>query len=272
VEYNLTEHCNLSCYACDHASPLLPRKFATVEDFARDFEALADVFHSKQLRIVGGEPLLHPQLFDFLKEARRIGIADAIVLITNGVLLPQMPDQLWELIDQLWVSVYPGIKSKFDEEKYTEICKARDIRLEVWRVDKFYRTIINDRIEDPALVKKIFQECKMVSEYSCHTVHEGRFYKCSVAPFMGPRLALRGVDFNNYETDGISLHNNPTLYEDIDRCLNGPTPLAACSFCLGTSGPLVAHRQANRQGRSDWLNEDNRPDIEVARANLTADS
>ena len=25
VEVNLTEHCNLSCRACDHASPLLPR-------------------------------------------------------------------------------------------------------------------------------------------------------------------------------------------------------------------------------------------------------
>ena len=135
VEYNLTEHCNLSCYACDHASPLLPTKFTTVEAFSRDLEALAGVFHSEQLRIVGGEPLLHPQLLEFLTEARRIGIADAIVLITNGVLLPEMPAELWELIDQLWVSVYPGIKSKFDESKYTEICKAHDIHLMVWRVE-----------------------------------------------------------------------------------------------------------------------------------------
>src|SRR6478736_2087477 len=91
VEYNLTEHCNLSCYACDHASPLMREKFASVDEFKRDFEALAQVFHSKQFRIVGGEPLLHPKLTEFLSVARRIGIADSIVLITNGVLLHKAP-------------------------------------------------------------------------------------------------------------------------------------------------------------------------------------
>src|SRR5438094_7310590 len=96
VEYNLTEHCNLSCYLCDHASPLLSKKFAILEDFVRDFEALSHVFHSTQLRIVGGEPTLHPQLLTFLREARRIGIADNIVLLTNGVQLHRMPAELWE--------------------------------------------------------------------------------------------------------------------------------------------------------------------------------
>jgi hypothetical protein len=27
-DFNLTEHCNLSCCECDHASPLLAKKFA----------------------------------------------------------------------------------------------------------------------------------------------------------------------------------------------------------------------------------------------------
>jgi hypothetical protein len=31
--------------------------------------------------------MLHPRLIDFLTEARRIGIADSIVLVTNRVLL-----------------------------------------------------------------------------------------------------------------------------------------------------------------------------------------
>ncbi|HEY1452878.1 MAG TPA: hypothetical protein VGF57_05390, partial [Roseiarcus sp.] len=90
-DFNLTEHCNLSCCECDHASPLLASKFASVESFSWDLEALARVFHSKQIRILGGEPLLHPQLTGFLTEARRIGVADSIVLITNGVLLHQAP-------------------------------------------------------------------------------------------------------------------------------------------------------------------------------------
>jgi MoaA/NifB/PqqE/SkfB family radical SAM enzyme len=265
VEYNLTEHCNLSCYACDHASPLLPKKFATVEEFSRDFEALGTVFHSRQLRLLGGEPLLHPHLLEFLTEARRIGIADAIVLITNGVLLHEAPDELWGLIDELWVSAYPGVNRKLNDTQCAQICKAHDVLFRTWRVESFNRMIINNRIDDPKLVKTIFRKCKLAGEISCHTVYEGRFYKCSIAPFMGPRLALRGISFDNRNIDGVSLHKNPKLSEDLDRCLNGPTPLAACSYCLGSLGPLVPHRQLNRDGRSQWLEEDNRPDIEMVR-------
>jgi hypothetical protein len=76
---------------------------------------------------------------------------------------------------------------------------------------------------------------------------------------------LRGIAFDNRTVDGVSLHNNPKLFEDLDCCLNGPKPLAACSYCLGTSGPMVAHRQLSRDGRSQWLQEDNRPDIEAVR-------
>jgi hypothetical protein len=87
---------------------------------------------------------------------------------------------------------------------------------------------------------------------------------------MGARLALRGVSFDNIPVDGVALHDNPNLYEEIDRCLSGPTPLAACSYCLGTSGPSVAHHQLNRTGRSRWREEDNSGDIEAVRLSLLA--
>jgi len=268
VEYNLTEHCNLSCYGCDHASPLLPEKFADVQDFARDFEALASVFHSQQFRIVGGEPTLHPRLLDFIAEARRINIADSIVLITNGVLLHEAPAELWERIDQLWLSAYPGVSRKLDHDECARICQAHNVILKVWYANEFNQTVINNRIDNPELVNGIFRECKMAGEYSCHTVHEGRFYRCSIAPFMEPRLAMRGVSFSNREIDGVPLHDNPSLYEDIERCLNGQTPLAACSYCLGSSGQFVPHHQLNRLGRRQWLEEDNSRDIEVVRVRL----
>ena len=41
VEYNLTEHCNLRCRGCGHASPLFPEKFASLATFREDLEALA---------------------------------------------------------------------------------------------------------------------------------------------------------------------------------------------------------------------------------------
>ena len=73
VEYNLTEHCNLSCYQCDHASPLMPKKFASLADFERDIRAFAEAAHVEEFRLVGGEPLLHAELLEFVvKEKMRI--------------------------------------------------------------------------------------------------------------------------------------------------------------------------------------------------------
>jgi len=267
VEYNLTEHCNLSCYSCDHASPLMPTKFARLEDFSRDLTALARVFHASQLRILGGEPLLHPELPLFLAEARRIGIADRIAIFTNGVQLHRAPKELWELIDELWISVYPGVERRLSDHDCAQICAAHDVSLHISQWQEFNRSLINQRIEDPALIKAVFRECKSAS---CHTVHEGRFYRCCVAPFMKQRLGLRGVAFDNQAIDGVALHDNPNLYEELYACINSRTPLAACAYCLGTSGPLIEHRQLNQHGRSLWLQEDHRPDIEAVRVRLLA--
>ncbi|MFI5001750.1 MAG: radical SAM protein [Reyranellales bacterium] len=266
VEYNLTEHCNLSCYGCDHASPLLPEKYAVVEDFARDLEALARVFHSSELRIVGGEPLLHPKLFEFLREGRRIAVADAVVLYTNGVLLHEMPDELWDLIDVLHISVYPGVKRRLDDAECARRCEAHGVKLDIDHLPEFNRTLINQRIESKKLVEAIFLNCQTALE--CNTVYQGRFYKCAIAPFMGARLALQGIDFDNLASDGVSLHDNATLHEDLDGYLNSRKPLAACSYCLGSSGPQVAHHQLNRRGCAAWRKEDNQADIDSVREHL----
>jgi MoaA/NifB/PqqE/SkfB family radical SAM enzyme len=268
VEFNLTEHCNLSCYACDHASPLLPRRFATVESFSKDVAALSRVFHSQQFRIVGGEPLLHPQLVDFLLELRRIKIADATVVITNGVLLDRVPAAFWTLIDELWVSRYPGVKLGLALDTCEATCRQHGVQLRLHDMGRFQRTLLNNRIENHDLIQTVFRECRMAGDYSCHTIYEGRFYKCSIAPFMEPRLALRGVTFLNRKIDGVTLHDNPNLYDEVERCLTSPTPLAACAYCLGTSAPYVRHHQLNHSGRLDWLREDHQADIDEATRRL----
>ena len=56
IEYNLTEHCNLRCYHCDHASPLMPKKFADLDEYGRDVRALAKAVHVEEFRVVGGDP------------------------------------------------------------------------------------------------------------------------------------------------------------------------------------------------------------------------
>jgi len=269
MEYNLTEHCNLSCYQCDHASPVVPKKFASLDEFERDMRALSEAVHLAELRLVGGEPLLHPQLIDFMKVTRETGVADAIKVYTNGVLLHTMPDEFWAQTDTLWVSTYPGVRRRMSDEAISAKCAEHGVLLDLRPViTEFNRTCINNRVEDQDLVKRIFRECKMANEYECFAIYDGMFFRCSVAPFAQKRLRLAGVDFPGPEVDGIPLHGNPRLREEIERRLRSNEPMAACSYCLGSSGPMIEHRQMNRQGCKAWLEEDNEADIAFARRNV----
>ncbi len=53
-----------------------------------------------------------------------------------------------------------------------------------------------------------------------------------------------------------ALHDNPSLQRDLERYLGDAAPLAACSYCLGSSGQAVTHRQLDNAGCSAWLEED----------------
>lgn len=269
VEYNLTEHCNLSCYQCDHASPLMPKKFALLADFERDIRAFAEAAHAEEFRLVGGEPLLHPQLLDFIKVARESGVGDKIKIYTNGQLLHTMADEFWALTDVLWVSTYPGIRRRMSDEAIAAKCAEHGTLLDLRpTITEFNRSVINNPVEDHDLVSRIFSQCKMANEYSCFSIYEGMFFRCSVSPFMQARLSMKGIDFPGPEVDGIRIHGNPRLRDDLEARVRSKEPLRACTYCLGSSGPMIAHRQINRQGGKAWLEEDNRADIEFARRNV----
>ena len=79
----ITTRCNLGCAACARTALKLKSAFMSRADFER---TLALLPHAYRIVLVGlGEPLLHPELVDFIRLAvsygRRVG------LVTNGMLL-----------------------------------------------------------------------------------------------------------------------------------------------------------------------------------------
>ena len=266
VEYNLTEHCNLSCYHCDHASPLMARKFASLEDYERDIRAITEAVHVQEFRLVGGEPLLHPQLLDFIRIARDADIGDAIKIYTNGVLLHTMPEEFWQAIDILQISRYPGVRLRMSEEEIRARCEEHGIELEFCPVmDVFQMRLLNDPIDDAKLVRSIFHECHIANAWGCFSLYRGMFFRCSVAPFIAPRLALAGKQGPPLEADGVPVLGNPNLRAELAECMTTRTPLAACNHCLGTSGPDMAHRQMSRSDGEAWLAEDHAEQVAFAR-------
>jgi len=72
-EYHVAWHCNLNCKGCGHNSNLYTRpRFGDLEHFRRDMNRLTELFSNiSKIRLMGGEPLLNPQLGEFITSARR---------------------------------------------------------------------------------------------------------------------------------------------------------------------------------------------------------
>jgi len=259
AEYNLTEHCNLRCAGCSHSSELLPKKFAEVKEFQRDLAVLSQVLHLKELKLLGGEPLLHPDLLEFLRCARASGLAEEITLVTNGLLLHRCDPATFELIDRLWVSLYPGVRLRVEERELESLSKRHNFKLELKRIDSFRVTMLNSRHRDATLVRRIFGQCALAHDWSCHTVHQGYYFKCSPAPFLTGRLALRGESVQNRDSDGVRIHDNPRLREELEAYLRDEEPLEACYYCLGSSGRSFPHRQLNSKELREEIGRSRKP-------------
>lgn len=255
-EYNVTEHCNLRCSGCDHASPFLPERFASVADFERDLLQLGAALRADEVKLVGGEPLLHPRLIDFARIAKDSGVARIVTVVTNGVLLHRFDERLWEPIDRLWVSIYPGVTIRADLDELQRTAERRGVELWRKRTTDFRVTLLNHPNRDAALVREVFAKCGLAHEFSCHTLHEGRYYRCSPSPFIEPRLAARGVSFENRSRDGVPIHGNANLRAQLAAYLRSEEPLAGCACCLGTVGITRPHRQLGRASLQEELDED----------------
>ena len=74
-------------------------------------------------------------------------------------------------------------------------------------------------------------------------VSNGRFFKCTKPTRIRERLAISGIDYQYADQDGVDLHSGPFLRRRLEKYLASKTPLGACRYCLGTSGPEFDHHQ-----------------------------
>jgi hypothetical protein len=232
---------------------MLPEQFADLASFTRDIEVLSTVLEARELKFVGGEPLLHPQLLDFIRVAKESSIANSLVLVTNGVLLHKAPEELWSLIDGMWISVYPGVKFRFDWEWIQRI--ADEHKIFVWRKEtpRFVESSLIEEIRSEELVQMVYQNCDQAHLYSCHTVYQGRYYICEPSVWVQSRLRLHGIDFKNRDADSIPIHDNPHLHDDLDELVRRKQPLAACRYCLGVWARSTPNEQLSRSGIQTFL-------------------
>jgi organic radical activating enzyme len=250
VELHVVEHCNLRCAQCCNMSPYLPERVSSVEDVRATCDRLREVVRPDVLKIMGGEPLLHPDVGGLLRTIRESRVAPRVRLFTNGLLLRSLDDAAFALLDELTVSTYASAPVKGELLAETEARAQRfDVVLNVKAVDTFSR-VLTTEARSPSEVQATYDACWL--RHRCLVVRSGVFYKCTRAAYHADyhaQVALDGRDLDAETTQrrlGIPL-DAPNFSERLAAYLGSREVLASCTHCLGSSGPLAGHVQLRRR-------------------------
>lgn len=243
VEVNVVHHCNLACRACSHLSPVLPKQLADHRQVTNDFAVLGRYYHATQVRVIGGEPLLHPELTQILKTIRASSICDQVRVATNGILLDRMTEQFWNLVDEVCISIYPGKEPSVEQlASWRRQAELHNVTLITYSFDHFRMSYSELGTSNQSLTQRIYQTCLVAHHWRCHTVENSTLYRCPQSLFIPQVLQLDGPLL-----DGLPLIDHPAFGDDLLRFLESSDPLRACRHCLGSVGALFPHEQIVRR-------------------------
>jgi len=235
LELNIAHHCNLNCRRCSHLSPTASKYFMQPERVLKDLTILGKFCQSRQIRLLGGEPLLHPELMQIIEGITESGISEYVTVCTNGMLLENMSDLFWRKVDQIKISLYPGYRiAPHRIKRYCLRAEKFGVKLILRYINRFRESYSELGTTDKKLIQRIFSTCQITHSWGCYTVHEGYFYRCSLSlllPLYLPELQLK-----NLPKDGLKLEDKPDFAHRLQHFLQSDVPLAACQYCLGSVG------------------------------------
>lgn len=254
-EINLAEHCNLNCYACSNFSCIAEPEFVDPEEFRRDMSRMGEIFghECKRIYLIGGEPLLNPEVCNLMKIARENFTKGDIFLFTNGLLLNKQPASFWETCRDNNISILitpyplkldmPSIRNsadKFgvpvnwtwdDEENERSAFSVQPINLE--------------GSNNPLLN---FALC--LRAVNCITLKHGKLFTCTFAAHVGHFNKRFGKNVNITEADYVDIYKT----DDPDEILRRLTePIPACRYCDKVHIEKSVEWQHTEQEITEWL-------------------
>lgn len=258
LEIHLVEHCNLKCKYCSHFSSIAEKKFYDVQKYEKDLARLAYVTKGqvRNLLLLGGEPLLHPELVKLINITRFYFPNSNIDIITNGTLLNTMNDAFWIACHKNDVYIVPSLypikidwKPIFDKAKKYKVNIATDGRKENLNIDnvqshiitQFYKLKIDSKGKENYV--KRFNDC----HYPCTNFIDGKLYPCFVISNIKHFNKRFKKNIPVTAKDYIDIYKTENMQEVVDLVFN---PVPFCKYCRHFERPKLW--QIGNQNISEW--------------------
>jgi MoaA/NifB/PqqE/SkfB family radical SAM enzyme len=252
-DVHLTDHCNLNCNGCLHFSPLSCKKYLAIESFEKDCKQLSRLTYgdADDICLLGGEPLLHPDITKFFPIIRQHFQKCRINILTNGILLPKQLVEFWESCSKnnivITISYYP---IDIDLVYIEDMARRYDIPLEI---RDQYRGNNNTWLHQPLDIdgkqdgRKSHQTCAMANY--CIQLVDGKIYQCETSAYIH--------HFNRYFDKNLLVGKDDyiDIYEvtDISQVLQFLCqPIPFCRYCK-TKEIKYVNWGYSRKSIEEWI-------------------
>jgi hypothetical protein len=235
IELYITNECNLTCSDCNRYNNY---DFSGHYDWRQSEQAIlawAQRITAPLITIIGGEPMLHPELFGWVELACRAWPETEVMVQTNGTVFHPDADKIREY------SKFTGIVASLHQPGMQRVIQKRN---------RFFRGLGTDIIDNTEFMAcalrdqgdhfevhdsdpvQAFNACSM--KYS-HTIFNGKLYKCPMVAILPEFIKQYAVNLTDRQRD--LLMNYRALDPDCDdeelqRFLDGENQcIPQCNLC-----------------------------------------
>lgn len=217
---NILNHCNLRCKGCDHFACIAEPYLVSYEAIEKEIIRISEITkgHITKIGIMGGEPLLHPELLKILACVRAYFPNTILRLTSNGILMNQQKQEFWDVCREnkivLVVTKYP---LKTDYKKMEEIARKNNVQFEYYQgtggdaIKTSCKKTINPKGDNNPV--ESFYKCD-VANYG-NFLMEGKMYCC---PFVGSAHIFNekfGDVLEVTEEDYIDIYSPDITYDNL---------------------------------------------------------
>jgi len=236
IEIYITNECNLTCSECNRYNNY---DFSGHYDWRSSESAImawGQRITAPLITIIGGEPALHPELYQWVSLARRAWPDVPVMIQTNGTIRHPDADRLRQdfgtsfgfvaSLHQDGMEKIIQHKNTFADNKVMDIIDNTTF-MECAIVDHNTHFVVHQ--SDPTLA---FNACSM--KFS-HTILHGRLYKCPMVAVLPEFRKQYRVDLTPEQQQLIDSYRSlasDCSQEELENFLgNEHSPIPQCSFC-----------------------------------------
>ena len=254
ITLHILEHCNLNCKGCNTFSPIADKAFVPHETIHNDLIRLSVITNGRLqfINVVGGEPLLHPELNEILASARASFPVSEIMVITNGLLLLQQGNDFWSTCKinsiKLRVTKYP---IDLDYSQLYEAAKIKHVDLSYFcTTGEVTKTLYKSPMDPLGLQDPVrsFWGCHYSNK--CEVLLDGRIYPCSFIPCSQHLNKKFGTKMEIEEGDYFDIYKNGNISELLEF-LCKPKPF--CRYCKITEREKGFAWEPSKREMSEWV-------------------